>query len=94
MKAKQMMDKNFIYGTVNDSINDVSKIMEDHKVFTYPILDSDMKLVGWVTSLDITRGVGENKDIVSEVMRSFEEGWTRYEGEQARWAVVLPMLRQ
>ena len=29
MKAKQMMDKNFIYGTVNDSINDVSKIMED-----------------------------------------------------------------
>ena len=88
MKAKQMMDKNFIYGTVNDSINDVSKIMEDHKVFTYPILDSDMKLVGWVTSLDITRGLRENKDIVSEVMHSFEEVWTIYEGEQARLAVI------
>ena len=47
-----------------------------------------MKLVGWVTSLDITRGLRENKDIVSEVMHSFEEVWTIYEGEQARLAVI------
>jgi CBS domain-containing protein len=88
MKARQMMDENFIYGSVNDSITDVSKIMEDHKTFTYPILDSDKKLLGWVTSLDITRGLRENKDLISEVMHPFEEIWTIYEGEQARLAVI------
>ena len=84
MKAKQMMDKNFIYGTVNDFINDVSKIMEDHKVFTYPILDSDMKLVGWVTSLDITRGLREDKDIVSEVDRFMDKAVVTIKGYDSR----------
>ncbi|MBX7076541.1 MAG: CBS domain-containing protein [Methanobacteriaceae archaeon] len=88
MKANQMMNENFVYGTVNDSIVNISKTMEDHKTFTCPILNSDKKLLGWVTSLDITRGLRENKELVSEVMHPFEEIWTIYEGEQARLAVI------
>ena len=54
MKAKQMMDKDFIYASKDDSIVDISIRMEEQKKFTVPILDDSMKLVGWITSLEVT----------------------------------------
>ena len=45
MKAKQMMDKDFIYASKDDSIVDISIRMEEQKKFTVPILDDSMKLV-------------------------------------------------
>ena len=56
MKAKDMMDKNFITVKADDSINDVSKFLENHREFTCPVVDGN-KLIGWITALDLTKGL-------------------------------------
>lgn len=56
MKAKEMMDKNFLSVHAFDSISDTSKLLEDHKNFTCPVVDDNMKLIGWITALDLTKG--------------------------------------
>ena len=44
MKAKEMMDKEFVFVSKNDSIEDVSLKMEEYRRFTAPVLDENMKL--------------------------------------------------
>lgn len=89
MKAKQLMDTKFAYIHADDKIVDVSKVMEEVRRFTCPVVDENMELIGWVTSFDITRGLRENLDVISEVMSSYEEIETINENAPARLAVIM-----
>ena len=88
MKAKEMMDKEFVFVSKNDSIEDVSLKMEEYRRFTAPVLDENMKLEGWITSFNITKGLREGKTIISEVMSPVEEIMTISENEAARNVVI------
>ena len=88
MKAKEMMDKDFVHVSKDDTIEAVSIKMEESKRFTAPVLDENMKLVGWITSFNITKGLREGKTIISEVMSPVEEIMTISENEAARNVVI------
>ncbi len=88
MKAKEIMDKNFLSVKAFDSIEEVSKIMEDRKRFTCPVVDDDKKLIGWVTALDITKGLREGNENISEIMHKPEETHALNENDSARKAVL------
>ena len=88
MKAKEMMDKEFVFVSKNDSIEDVSIKMEEYRRFTAPVLDENMKLEGWITSFNITQGLREGKKIIADVMSPVEEIMTINENEAARNVVI------
>ncbi|MDO5849020.1 MAG: CBS domain-containing protein [Methanobrevibacter sp.] len=89
MRAKQLMDTKFAYIHANDAVEDVAKVMEEIRRFTCPVVDEDMKLIGWVTSFDITRGLREGIDKISDVMSSADEVETINENAPARLAVIM-----
>ena len=88
MKAKEMMDKNFLSVHAFDSISDTSKLLEDHKNFTCPVVDDNMKLIGWITALDLTKGLREGNEKVAEIMHPPEETNYLHENDSARDAVL------
>lgn len=88
MKAKEMMDNEFVYVSKNDTIEDVSLKMEEYKRFTAPVLDENMKLEGWITSFNITKGLREGKKTIADVMSPVEEIMTINENEAARNVVI------
>ena len=88
MKAKEMMDKEFVFVSKNDSIEDVSLKMEEYRRFTAPVLDENMKLEGWITSFNITKGLREGKTNIADVMSPVEEIMTINENEPARNVVI------
>lgn len=88
MKAKEMMDKEFVYVSKDDSIVDASIKMEELKRFTAPVLDKDMKLEGWITSFNITKGLREGKKTIAEVMSPVEEIMSINEDTPARCVVI------
>ena len=89
MKAKELMDKNFVYLNTNDSIVEVSKVMEEIRRFTCPVVNDNKQLIGWITSFDITRGLREGNEKISEIMSGYEEIGTVHENDPARKAVIL-----
>jgi CBS domain-containing protein len=88
MKAMDMMDKDFIYTNADDNIEEISIKMENAKRFTTPVLDENMKLIGWVTSFDITKGLRENKKLISEIMSPKEDVKYIHENDPSRLAVL------
>ena len=68
---------------------DISIRMEEQKKFTVPILDDSMKLVGWITSLEVTKGLREGKKTISEIMHPVEDILTINENKPAKNAVIL-----
>lgn len=88
MKAKEMMDKDFIYVSPEDSVENVSIKMEESRRFTSPVVSPDMKLIGWITSLDVTRGLREGKKTASDIMHPKEEIIYIYENDPSRLAVI------
>ena len=88
MKACQMMEKDFVYVSKDDTIVDVSIKMEETKRFTLPILDDSMKLQGWATSLDITKGLREGKKSMSEIMHTIDEIKVVHKDEPAKTVVT------
>jgi len=88
MKVKEIMDKNFIGVDLDMTIVDASIKMESHKKFTTPVLDNKNTLIGWITSLDVTRGLRENHKYVKEIMHSKEDIVDVHENEPARLAVL------
>ncbi|MDR2967473.1 MAG: CBS domain-containing protein [Methanobacteriaceae archaeon] len=88
MKTKEMIDKDFIYVSKDDKIDDVSIIMENSKKLAIPVVNDDLKLVGWVTSLNITKGLREKKEFISEIMGQKEEVFYSHENDPARLAVI------
>lgn len=61
MKVKELMDKKFIVVGPDADLDEVSEKMETHKRFTIPIVDEEKKLIGWITSLNVIRGLREGK---------------------------------
>ena len=88
MKVRELMDKEFVYVSPEESITDVSIRMEKYRKFTSPVLDKEMKLVGWITSLDVMRAFREGKKTVEEVMYPPEETICVKENDPARLAVL------
>ena len=88
MKAREMMDKEFVFVSKDDSIEDVSIKMEEFRRFTAPVLDENMKLEGWITSFNITKGLREGKKTIADVMSPVEEIMTIGEDEPARNVVI------
>ena len=82
------MDKEFVYVYQDQSIVEVSTIMENRKKFTTPVVDEDMRLVGWVTSFNVTRGLREGKQKVSQIMHSKDNIVHVHENNPARMAVL------
>ena len=66
MKAKELMDKDFAYLNSDDSVVEVSKVMEEIRRFTCPVVNENKQLIGWVTSFDITRGLREGNEKISQ----------------------------
>ena len=89
MKAKELMDKEFVYLNCDDSVVEVSKVMEEIRRFTCPVVNDNKQLVGWITSFDITKGLREGNQKIKEIMSSYEEITTIHEDAPARLAVVL-----
>ena len=88
MKVKEMMDKEYIYVSQDQNVVEVSLIMEKTKKFTTPVVDSEKKLVGWITSLEVAKALREGKKKVSDVMRPTEEIVNIHENDPARLAVL------
>ena len=88
MNVKEIMDTEFIAVSANMTIIEASIKMEAHKRFTTPVLDNRKRLIGWITSLDVTRGFRENHKIVSDIMHSKNDIVHVYETEPARIAVL------
>ena len=89
MRAKELMDKDFVYLNCEDSVVEVSKVMEEIRRFTCPVVNDKKQLVGWITSFDITKGLREGNEKISEIMSSYEEITTIHENAPARLAVLL-----
>ncbi len=88
MKVKEMMDKEYIYVSPDQNVVEVSLIMEKTKKFTTPVVDSEKKLIGWITSLEIAKALREGKKKVSDVMRPKDEIVNVHENDPARLAVL------
>ena len=89
MKAKELMDKDFVYLNCDDSVVEAAKAMEDVRRFTCPVVNENKQLVGWITSFDITKGLRMGNEKISEVMSGYEEVATVHENDPARLAVIL-----
>ena len=88
MKAKQLMDNDFVYISKDDSVVEVSKAMEEVRRFTCPVVDDDKKLVGWITAFEITKGLREGAEKISDIMSAPDEVDTVNENDPARIAVI------
>lgn len=88
MKAKEMIDEQFIFVNKDESIVDVSIKMEEAKRFTAPVLDDSKILVGWITSFNITKGLREGKKTIEEIMSPVEDIMAIGEDEPARNVVI------
>jgi CBS domain-containing protein len=88
MKVKEIMDKEFIEVSPDDSVVDASLKMEENRKFTTPVVDAQDKLVGWITSLDVTRGLREGLENVSDIMHSKDDIVHVHQDDPARLAVL------
>ncbi|MBZ2166602.1 HPP family protein [Methanobacterium spitsbergense] len=88
MKVKEIMDKEFIAVSPDIDIVEASIKMESHKKFTTPVLDDEKHLIGWITSLDVTRGLRDNHKKVKEIMHSKDDIVHVHENDAARLAVL------
>ncbi len=88
MKVKEIMDKEFIAVSQDMDIEEASIKMESHKKFTTPVLDDEKRLIGWITSLDVTRGLREHHNKVSDIMHSKDDIVHVHEEDPARIAVL------
>ncbi|MCK9150724.1 CBS domain-containing protein [Methanobacterium alcaliphilum] len=88
MKVKEIMDKDFIDVSPDQGLIEVSIKMEKYRKFTTPVVNGDKKLVGWITSLDVTRGLREGLKKVSDIMHPKDDIVQVNENDPARLAVL------
>jgi len=88
MKVRELMDTNFIVVSPDQDIVKVSMKMEKYRKFTTPVVDKEKKLVGWITSLDITKGLREGHKLVKDIMYTPKEVVSVKENDAARLAVL------
>jgi len=88
MKVKEIMDKEFISVDREQGLAETSIMMERYKKFTTPVVDEKMRLIGWITSLDIARGFREGLKTVKDIMHPKEDIVHVNENDAARMAVL------
>jgi len=88
MKAKELMDKDFVFVSPDDNVREVSIIMEEVHIFNCPVLDENKKLIAWITSFEIIKGLRENKNKISEIMSPLEDISIINENDPSRLAVI------
>lgn len=88
MRVKEIMDKNFIGVASDMGLDQASLKMEEHRKFATPVLDDGKRLVGWITSLDVTRGFREGKKTVYDIMHYRDDVIYVHENDPARMAVL------
>lgn len=66
MKAKDIMCKNVIIGSVNNDIKEISKLMKDNNIGFMPISD-ETSIIGVITDRDIVINIIANNDIDSSL---------------------------
>lgn len=67
-RVGEIMTKNVITAREDDSINYVSNLLVKNQIDQIPIVDDENKLVGIVTSWDITNAVAKKKRKLKEIM--------------------------
>jgi CBS domain-containing protein len=88
MKVKELMDTNFIDVFPDQDIVEVSLKMEKYKKFTTSVVDHERKLVGWVTSIEIIKGLREGKKLIKDIMYTPKDVVSVNENDAARLAVI------
>lgn len=88
MKVKEIMDKDFVSVSPHQGLEEASLKMEKNRKFTTPVVDENMKLMGWITTLDITRGFREGKETIQEIMHNKQSVYHVHEDDPARLAVL------
>ena len=88
MKVKEIMDKEFVTVSMDQDLTEASIKMEEHKKFTTPVVDEKRRLIGWITSLDVTRGFREGLKSVQDIMHTTEDIVHVQENDPARLAVL------
>ncbi len=88
MKVKEIMDKDFVSVSPQQGLEEASLKMEKYRKFTTPVVDENMKLIGWITTLDITRGFREGKETIQEIMHNKQSVHHVHENDPARLAVL------
>lgn len=62
MRAKDIMSKNIIYATLEETIYDVSKKLYENRITGLPILDGKGKIVGVISQSDIVKLLEKYKE--------------------------------
>jgi CBS domain-containing protein len=88
MKVKEMMDKDFVFVYPENTVADASVKMEKARRFAASVVSKDMKLIGWVTSFDVIRGLRDGIKLISGVMHPKEKIHYLYENDPSRLAVI------
>ena len=88
MRVKEIMDQKFIIVSPNEDLVQASIKLEEHRKFTAPVVNKDKKLIGWITALDVMRGLREKQSKVSDIMHSTEEIVHVHQNDPARLAVL------
>ena len=74
---------------LNDTFEEFLELQRENPDVLFTIvLDDDMKLVGWITSFNITKGLREGKKLISEVMDPVENILVIKEDEAAKNTVI------
>jgi Mg/Co/Ni transporter MgtE len=88
MRVKEIMDQKFIIVGPDEDLLQASIKLEEHRKFTVPVVNTDNKLIGWITALDIMRGLREEQKKVSDIMHSTDEIVHVHQNDPARLAVL------
>ncbi|MBD3261569.1 MAG: CBS domain-containing protein, partial [Candidatus Altiarchaeales archaeon] len=68
LTVQQAMTEKVVSAEVSDSVDQIARHLIENDIDQIPIVDEGNRLVGIVTSLDITRGIASDKKNLKEVM--------------------------
>jgi predicted transcriptional regulator len=88
MKVKEIMDKNFLEISLGHDLVEISIMMEKQSKLTAPVMDQQKRLVGWITAIDVARGLREGLKSVTDVMLPKEDVVYLRQNDPARLAVL------
>lgn len=88
MKVKEIMDKEIIAISPNQSLAEVSERMEKYKKFATPVVNDENRLIGWITSFDVGMGFRKKLKKASDIMHSKDDVISVHEDDPARLAIL------
>lgn len=88
MRVDELMDKEIIDISPDMSLVDVSKKMEKYKKFAMPVVNGEKRLIGWITSFDVSIGFRDGYKKASDIMRPKDEVIYVHENDPSRLAIL------